>query len=120
MTTASVVNGRVGLAVTDSGLGIAPEHHARLFDRFYDDEQRRDQVRERVAADGEEVVIRVPCGTVLYRGDEDQPLGDLVEPGQRLLIARGGAGGQARRGKHRLPRRGRRARGRGRGRRRGG
>ena len=45
-------------------------------------------------ADGADVVLRVPCGTSVYRVDDGAPLGDLLEPGQRLLVLKGGKGGK--------------------------
>ena len=42
---------------------------------------------------GQDVVVYVPCGTEIHR-EEGQLLGDLTEPGQRLLIAAGGRGGK--------------------------
>lgn len=48
----------------------------------------------RTGHDGEDVVLSVPCGTSVYGGDEDNLLGDLLEPGQRLLLAKGGKGGK--------------------------
>jgi GTPase len=42
---------------------------------------------------GADKIIRVPPGTVLYDADRRVMLKDLVEPGQRVCIARGGRGG---------------------------
>ncbi|KAK9836377.1 hypothetical protein WJX84_008093 [Apatococcus fuscideae] len=39
------------------------------------------------------VVIPVPLGTVVKRKGTGRPLGELMHPGQRLLVARGGQGG---------------------------
>lgn len=53
----------------------------------------------RTGASGEELVIEVPCGTLVYnlKGDDaieaNSLVGDLTEPGQRLVIAPGGKGG---------------------------
>ena len=46
--------------------------------------------------DGEDLVLEVPPGTVIYEktADEYLALADLVEVGQRALIARGGHGGR--------------------------
>lgn len=50
--------------------------------------------QKRTGADGEDVVLRVPRGTSVYRVDDDAPLGDLLEDGQRILILNGGKGGK--------------------------
>jgi GTP-binding protein len=47
----------------------------------------------RTGADGEDVVIPVPVGTVVRDAETGELLGDLVEPGQELVVARGGRGG---------------------------
>ncbi len=39
---------------------------------------------------GEDCVIRVPVGTVVFDADTDEQIGDLVEAGERLLVAQGG------------------------------
>jgi GTPase len=44
-------------------------------------------------ADGRDRVVDVPCGTVIYDGDTDELIGDLVEDGQTLCVAKGGKGG---------------------------
>jgi len=39
---------------------------------------------------GADLVIPVPVGTLVYEQDTQELMGDLVEPGQRMLVARGG------------------------------
>ena len=41
-----------------------------------------------------DLVIPVPPGTLVYDVADDRLMGDLVEPGQTLLIAKGGRGGR--------------------------
>jgi GTP-binding protein len=43
---------------------------------------------------GEELVIPVPCGTLLFDEESGEGLADLVEPGDRFLAAAGGRGGR--------------------------
>jgi len=47
----------------------------------------------RHGAAGEDLVLRVPAGTIIRRDEDDVLLADLVEPGQRVMVARGGRGG---------------------------
>lgn len=42
---------------------------------------------------GEDLILNVPVGTMVSDAD-GKPLGDLVEAGQRLVVASGGAGGR--------------------------
>ena len=44
--------------------------------------------------DGEDIVLRVPVGTVTKGSETDDVLGELTEPGQRLVLAKGGRGGK--------------------------
>lgn len=39
---------------------------------------------------GEDLIIQVPIGTMVYDADSDELLGDINHPGERLLIAQGG------------------------------
>lgn len=43
---------------------------------------------------GADLLVSVPPGTIVYDDATDEILGDLVEPGQRLIVARGGRGGR--------------------------
>ncbi|MDD5370183.1 MAG: GTPase ObgE, partial [Anaerolineaceae bacterium] len=41
-----------------------------------------------------DLVIGVPPGTIVYDDDNGALLGDLIQPGQRLVVAKGGRGGR--------------------------
>lgn len=47
----------------------------------------------RTGAAGEDRIIVVPCGTLVYDLDTNERLGDLVAAGDRLCVAAGGKGG---------------------------
>lgn len=44
-------------------------------------------------AKGDDIVLRVPCGTVVRDADTQELVADLVDEGQQVMIARGGRGG---------------------------
>ncbi len=48
----------------------------------------------RSGKDGADLVLRVPSGTVVRDVESGESLADLLEPGQRLVVARGGRGGR--------------------------
>jgi GTP-binding protein len=43
---------------------------------------------------GKDLIIPIPPGTLVYDADTDELIGDLTEPGQQLLICKGGRGGR--------------------------
>lgn len=49
--------------------------------------------RNRTGGDGEDVVLRVPVGTQIFDEDHETLIADMVEPGQTIMLARGGDGG---------------------------
>lgn len=49
--------------------------------------------KNRSGAGGKDVVLKVPPGTQIYAEDNETLIADLTEPGQRVVLARGGNGG---------------------------
>ncbi len=49
---------------------------------------------KRTGADGKDIHLKVPCGTSVYRVEDESVLGELLEPGDRLLLVKGGKGGK--------------------------
>lgn len=55
---------------------------------------RHGQGSECTGRGGEDLILKVPVGTVVYDMDTDECLGDLVSDGSRLKVAQGGDHGQ--------------------------
>ncbi len=49
--------------------------------------------RNRAGPSGGDIVIKVPPGTEIYAEDNETLIADLQEPGQRVILAKGGNGG---------------------------
>jgi GTPase len=49
--------------------------------------------KDRHGASGQDIVLKVPAGTQVYEENGEVLLADLIETGQRAVIARGGNGG---------------------------
>jgi GTP-binding protein len=45
-------------------------------------------------ADGEDIIIEVPLGTVAKDTETDEVIGEIMEDGERIVLLRGGRGGQ--------------------------
>ena len=43
--------------------------------------------------DGEDKVIEVPCGTVVYNAETGEYICDITEDGQEVVLLKGGRGG---------------------------
>jgi len=50
--------------------------------------------RNRTGASADDIVLRVPPGTVVKDADTGEFLGELIAPGDRCVVARGGRGGR--------------------------
>ena len=49
--------------------------------------------RDRAGANGDDIVIKVPPGTEVLAEDQETVLAEMINPGDRAVIARGGNGG---------------------------
>ncbi|GBF82857.1 GTPase ObgE [Aphanothece sacrum] len=61
--------------------------------RFKADDGKRGGPNNRTGAGGDDCIVEVPCGTMIYEAETEEILGDLVENGQMLCVAQGGKGG---------------------------
>lgn len=52
------------------------------------------QGKNRTGKDGEDMLVRVPVGTIVRDAETGEVLGELTEAGQELIAARGGRGGR--------------------------
>ena len=51
------------------------------------------QGAKRHGRNGQDLILKVPCGTVARDETTGEILGDLIKPGEQLVVARGGKGG---------------------------
>ena len=51
-------------------------------------------IRNRSGRYGEDLIIQVPAGTILYDDDTGELIGDLTDPEQTMLVCQGGRGGR--------------------------
>ena len=77
---------------------VADENLQTLLDfrynhRFQGENGARGGPNNCTGANGKDSIIELPCGTAVYDAQTGELLGDLIEPKQTLVIARGGKGG---------------------------
>mgnify|MGYP000973345749 CR=1 FL=1 len=78
--------------VTDESLNTLVDF--RFQPRYRAKSGQQGRGRQCTGASGEDLEVRVPVGTSIYAVETDELLGDLLKPGERLLVARGGKHGQ--------------------------
>lgn len=72
----------------DAGLNTLADFR---FQRSYRAEQgRKGMGSDCTGRSGDDLIVRVPVGTVVRDADTGEEIGDVVEVGQRLLVAKGG------------------------------
>ena len=76
----------------DIGMSTLIDYHYKR--HFKAPKGRHGEGARRNGATGEDLVLRVPVGTVIRDAESDQVMGDLVADGQRAVIAHGGHGGR--------------------------
>ena len=61
--------------------------------KFEAENGKRGGSQNKTGSDGKDLVIEVPCGTLLYDLETDNPLADLINNQDQILICKGGKGG---------------------------
>ena len=61
--------------------------------KFEAENGKRGGSQNKTGPDGKDLVIEVPCGTLLYDLETDNPLADLINNQDELLLCKGGKGG---------------------------
>lgn len=61
--------------------------------RFKAEDGDRGGTNNCTGASGEDLIVEVPCGTIIYDAETGELIGDLTEPNQMLQVAQGGRGG---------------------------
>jgi GTP-binding protein len=76
------------LLEADSGMNTLVDfRHAR---KFLAERGDNGAGRNRTGKSGDDLVVKVPVGTIVHEDETGEFIGDLVRDGQRLLVARGG------------------------------
>jgi GTPase len=75
------------------------ERHNTLIHFRYNPEHKGDRGRHgegsnKTGREGEDVVLKVPVGTILYDAETGERVHDFSRPDERIVIARGGRGGR--------------------------
>lgn len=79
------------LLVADEGLNTLVDFRYKRHFRAASGEHGRGS--DCTGARGEDLLVRVPAGTVVFEADTGEQIGELVEDGEKLLVARGGERG---------------------------
>jgi GTP-binding protein len=85
-------NGGSVILVADAQLGTLLDLRYQKHYRAKHGEPGAD--RDKYGASADDVVVRVPVGTVVHDIDSNEPLADLSTVGQRYVAAQGGKGGR--------------------------
>ncbi len=95
---------RGGPSGGDGGRGgdvilVGDEHENTLLKFRFNPEHKAERGRHgegsnRTGADGQDIEVAVPVGTIVYDEATGQRLFDFTEPGQRFTVAQGGRGGR--------------------------
>jgi GTP-binding protein len=85
--------GHGGSVILEAATDLQTLLDFRYARKFKAEDGQRGGPKNMTGASGSDRLIRVPCGTMIYDAETDELLGDLVEAGQRLIVAKGGKGG---------------------------
>ncbi|MDO5622601.1 MAG: GTPase ObgE [Paracoccus sp. (in: a-proteobacteria)] len=85
--------GRGGDVVAEAVEGLNTLIDFRYQQHFFAKSGQHGMGSQRTGASGDDIVLKVPVGTEILDEDQETVIADLTEPGQRVMLARGGNGG---------------------------
>jgi GTP-binding protein len=85
--------GRGGSVLLEGDSGLNTLVDFRHMRKFKAQNGQHGSSRNKTGKSGENVVIRVPLGTVITDAETGERVGDVTDHGQQLLVAKGGKGG---------------------------
>ncbi|CTQ34104.1 GTPase ObgE [Jannaschia rubra] len=85
--------GRGGDVIVETVEGLNTLIDFRYQQHFFAKSGQGGMGRQRTGKDGDDIVLRVPVGTEILDEDQETVIADLTEPGQRIVLAKGGNGG---------------------------
>jgi GTP-binding protein len=86
--------GRGGDVVLEVDSKLNTLSNFRYKDKFIAENGRNGAKNKQTGRSGENLIIPVPAGTLVYNEETGELLGDLTEPEQKLTVAIGGRGGR--------------------------
>ena len=87
--------GRGGSVWAEAVVGLNTLIDFRFQQHFFAKSGQHGMGSQCTGASGDDVVLTVPVGTEILDEDQETVIADLTEPGQRVLLAKGGNGGFA-------------------------
>ncbi|MCK0166554.1 GTPase ObgE [Jannaschia sp. S6380] len=85
--------GRGGDVVVETVEGLNTLIDFRYQQHFFAKAGQGGMGKQRTGKDGDDIVLRVPVGTEILDEDQETVIADMTEPGQRVVLAKGGNGG---------------------------
>lgn len=85
--------GRGGDVVVETVEGLNTLIDFRYQQHFFAKSGQGGMGKQRTGKDGDGILLRVPVGTEILDEDQETVIADLTEPGQRIVLAKGGNGG---------------------------
>ncbi len=85
--------GRGGSVLLEGDSGLNTLVDFRHMRKYKAQNGQHGSSRNKTGKSGEDVVVRVPLGTIVTNVETGERVGDVTDHGQQLLVARGGRGG---------------------------
>ncbi|WP_179381750.1 GTPase ObgE [Jannaschia marina] len=85
--------GRGGDVIVETVEGLNTLIDFRYQQHFFAKSGQGGMGKQRTGKDGESITLRVPVGTEILDEDQETVIADMTEPGQRVVLAKGGNGG---------------------------